>query len=883
MNRRVGIFLSAIVVFSLVSNQNFGATLADIPFKRAVKPLWGPRRALVMMVSHESLNPSGIGPAKMRELMDGTNELFGDLSNHTFSLESTIVPDPVLLPGNVGDYHLSKIKDLYAAANQVVLTKYGSEMDANRFDLLVYFFPTDTNSEPFGMGPWNSVFGLRYKPPCVNLGGGNSTTPIAIAHEIGHAMLLYAHAASMDPATGQVLRWAGDVYDLMGYGLNMSLIVPPHLGLIYRYYWGWTKEGDITPVIEPGTYQLDPDKALLFTTDKNHLLWLELITADLAYKGEAGGLLVRVDGANGGVYHATLDMTPATEFQADLHMKPGQSLVFEGRKITFVRSIPNGTPTPSAEITIEAAGSRIVPKLQPSATTGLAPLTVQFDTIIGGTGQPAKYEWDFSDGGTAEGPNVSHTFLQPGKYPVKLTVTDDQGAVSLASVVITVEPSRRLIPFYQQSDNSWTGVAVSNYSADAATVQFRLFNETGEVAAGPVPRILPPGQQFAQLGWEIFGLPSDAPAEGWIELQSANTDLASFFIFGGGTALDGSVEALHCGKAVHFTRVFQGAKTWRGRGASTYLGLVNASSQTAHVELTLRVPTGGAFGETQVLASAVRDIPPSGCLQESIEELFGNVTVTDGLVTAVTSDESLLGFGLIKVETLATGIGLSGITEQASAPVLFSGQLASGAGAVYTSLRLLNLADVPRRVFLSTISEDGTRLGEVKVLDLAAGGAFQQDLGTFFGFDPEALSVGSLRVDSDGPGIVGDIIFGSPDGQWAAAMPLQGVLARKALFSQVANIPDSFFTGMALHNPQGRTAEVAIKVWTADGTEIGSGDVVLAPGTRISNLLTELVPSSAGATGGYVTVESTEPVVLQQLYGDCGQTLMAAVPPTVIE
>ena len=595
-------------------------------------------------------------------------------------------------------------------------------------------------------------------------------------------------------------------------------------------------------------------------------------------------MLVRIDGANGGVYHATLDMTPATEFQADLHMSPGQSIVFEGRKITFVKSIANqGSPTPSAEIKIEASGPWIVPKIQTSAAQGLAPLTVDLNVFTEGTGHAAQYLWQFSDGSTAEGPAANHTFLQPGQFPVTVTVTDDQGAQSLAAVTITVEPSRRLIPFYQQSASSWTGVAVSNYSPDAADVQLRLFDPAGEAMAGPVTRSLAPGHQFAQLGWEIFGLPSDAPAEGWVEIRSANPQLGSFFIFGGGTALDGSVDALRWGKSVHFTRIFQGAKAWRGRAATTSLSLVNATSQAARVDLTLRVPAGGSFGETVVAAGAVRDLPAFGCLQESVEELFGNVPVTDGVVTAVTSGEaSLLGFALIKVEAPATAIGLSAINEQAPAPVLFSAQLASGA-AVYTSLRLLNLAAEPRRLWLTAVAEDGTRLGEVKLLDLAAGGTFQQELGTFFGFDSAALSVGSLRVDFDGTGIVGDVIFGTSDDQCAAAMPLQGALARKAVFSQVANIPDSFYTGMALHNPQGRTAQVAVTVWTADGEEAGTGSVALAPGARISKLLTELAPSSAGVVGGYVTMESTEPVVVQQVYGDYGQSLMAAVPPTVIE
>jgi plastocyanin len=38
-----------------------------------------------------------------------------------------------------------------------------------------------------------------------------------------------------------------------------------------------------------------------------------------------------------------------------------------------------------------------------------------------------NYEWDFMDGSTATGQNVSHTWDTPGQYLVQLFVTDDNG------------------------------------------------------------------------------------------------------------------------------------------------------------------------------------------------------------------------------------------------------------------------------------------------------------------------------------------------------------------------------------------------------------------------------------------------------------------------
>jgi hypothetical protein len=44
-----------------------------------------------------------------------------------------------------------------------------------------------------------------------------------------------------------------------------------------------------------------------------------------------------------------------------------------------------------------------------------------------GSGGIASYSWDFGDGGTASGPNPTHTFQAPGAFTVTLTLRDDGG------------------------------------------------------------------------------------------------------------------------------------------------------------------------------------------------------------------------------------------------------------------------------------------------------------------------------------------------------------------------------------------------------------------------------------------------------------------------
>ena len=339
------------------ARQTRGSDLESIACPRQVSPVSAIRRALVMMISHESLEAPAVDAVTMQGLMDQVRELFAAASGGRFELESVVLPEPVFLPGEYSDYSITRTQELSAVASQEVLKRNHGQWDPEAFDVLIYFYPTDTNTEPFGMS-WKTTSGSRYTPPVVNLGFGMRIRPETIAHEIGHAFFQFGHATSADPKTGEVIQSTGDPYDLMGYGLNQNLEAPPHMGFTYRYYWGWTSDEEITVVAEPGTARLDPGRALLVPTDKDSLLWLEIITAEQAYKEEAGGLLIRIDKTNQhNIYHRTVDLTPETDFQADMHLAPGQSIVVEGRRITYVESIENeNSGPPCAEIRIEGSG-----------------------------------------------------------------------------------------------------------------------------------------------------------------------------------------------------------------------------------------------------------------------------------------------------------------------------------------------------------------------------------------------------------------------------------------------------------------------------------------------------------------------------------------------
>ncbi len=77
--------------------------------------------------------------------------------------------------------------------------------------------------------------------------------------------------------------------------------------------------------------------------------------------------------------------------------------------------------------------------LSASPTTGVAPLASLFsgESSSDPEGDALTYAWDFGDGATAEGIDVSHTFTAAGSYTVALTVSDGE-LQDVAQETITV-------------------------------------------------------------------------------------------------------------------------------------------------------------------------------------------------------------------------------------------------------------------------------------------------------------------------------------------------------------------------------------------------------------------------------------------------------------
>lgn len=459
-------------------------------------------------------------------------------------------------------------------------------------------------------------------------------------------------------------------------------------------------------------------------------------------------------------------------------------------------------------------------------------------------------------------------------------------------------PNQLWFPFLMGDATSFTGFAVSNHGLLDAQLSFEALAGNGDLQdypKNPAQILLPSGQQLAKTASEIFGLAVSEPRSGWVRLESDRADLASFFQFGrvgedgNVEELDGAVAVRELSTVLYFTRVFDGPLAFPsfegGEDADETLYLANPNSKAVQVTLEIFDVAGIPQG------MQLRNLAAGGCLSETVSSLFHLGPIGDGFIRVTSNSLGIVGFETISLD--GTILGLNAVPASTGLK-LYSAQLAhgqSGDDRIFTSLKLINTTDGPISLVLTAIGDDGNVINVLSNLILGGRQTLQRDVGEIFNLGPATGDQvdGSIRVEATGPGILGDVIFGDPDaGRYAASLALQTQLFTRAIFSQVANLNvgnerQRFFTGLAFHNPQSQQAAITIRVFTEFGRETGSKVIQLAPGARFSDLLSNLIPETEGQVRGYIVVESTRPIVAQQLFGNYALDFLSAVPPTVLQ
>jgi len=478
-------------------------------------------------------------------------------------------------------------------------------------------------------------------------------------------------------------------------------------------------------------------------------------------------------------------------------------------------------------------------------------------------------------------PGVDYTFhVNTVTWAHSNNNNDLQSPDSDTASAVSGTLSRAFIPVWKQAPGYFTGVVVSNFGNTDFDLNLAAYDEAGALeplGKNPAENNVGAGLQMSRLGWEFFNGNGNHNDFSWIELGAENSNkMGSIFLYGVSDTqmLDGAEAQSSYAKRLYFTRPLDEG-FFQGWQPAFQMCLVNPTDEEVTVSCTLK----GSNGES----SKTHTIPSMGFLAGDSEDLTnpGHGIINGYMEIEVTEGAGVVGFSRIEFPGVRTALGMNAV-EPSAAKKMYSAQLAHGLNIV-TSLRLVNTAGVTRNVTLTAIGDDGSPLADPVQIAITSRRIYSADLGTLFGLEGgSVITTGSLVVESDGAGVIGDIIFAEGDTlEYAMSLPLQDKLFQEAVFNHIANLP-TVFTGFAFFNPGAETATVLIEAIGTNGQVVAEKTLILDPGERIARILTDpdIWPGFPTQSGGYIRIQSDQPIAGQQLFGDRALRYMAAIPPT---
>ncbi|MHA7277747.1 PKD domain-containing protein [Arthrobacter sp. Hz1] len=383
-----------------------------------------------------------------------------------------------------------------------------------------------------------------------------------------------------------------------------------------------------------------------------------------------------------------------------------------------------------------------------AGTTGVllnAPPTAAFTSVVSGLavavdgsgsadsdGTVAGYAWNFGDGTTGTGVNASHTYAAAGTYPVRLTVTDDDGATHSTTRDVTVAPppaNVAPVAAFTSTVNS-LGVAVDGSgSADSdGTVAGYAWNfgdgGTGTgvnashtyAAAGTYPVRLTVTDDEGATHSTTKDVTVTAPPVANVAPVAAFASVVS----GPAVAVDGSGSTDSDGTIAGYAWNFGDGGTGTGVNASHTYG----AAGTYPVRLTVTDDDGATHSTTRNVSVAS---PPAGA-GVLAADTFGR-TIASGFGTAEQGGAWTLG-GAASLFSVAAGVGSIRIGSAGSGPGAYLNSVSSassessvkfgvdkvGSGGgtfVYLVGRKVSTAEYRGKVWVSstgTVTLDATRV-----------------------------------------------------------------------------------------------------------------------------------------------------------------------------
>lgn len=410
------------------------------------------------------------------------------------------------------------------------------------------------------------------------------------------------------------------------------------------------------------------------------------------------------------------------------------------------------------------------------------------------------------------------------------------------------------------------GFALLQQSPLPGTLRLTAYGDTGKNLKSSVVLSLASRNQMARVVYEkeIFGS-GLGNVNGWLLVESDRPGLAGFFLLYNDslTLMDGTDVSDRICTQMILPEV---------RNAE--IALVNPGEDTAVVTMHLMSDQGVQIGKT---AYAIP--PPMGRTAGPLSIWFSTTDLSSAGYLKIGSNLPLAGsefFGTPDKSLTA----LNALDMTAGEKTLYAPQYVAG-GSVYTSsITLINLESTPTRLFLTFLGDDGRTLGQTAVRDLPGSARMVVSDASPMGIPASGTQVqGYLRIQSDRTRIDGFVTFGGLGNlHFQTALPLIYQSRSSMVFSQIAQ-NETFFTGLAVVNPNGEAVDTLVSLYDTDGTRIGVSSVSIPANGRISRLLKELVPGMPPMSRGYFRILSSRPVLGFGVFGTTDYSVLSAILP----
>jgi YVTN family beta-propeller protein len=423
------------------------------------------------------------------------------------------------------------------------------------------------------------------------------------------------------------------------------------------------------------------------------------------------------------------------------------------------------------------------------------------------------------------------------------------------------------------SQQTFTGIAVSNPSSLQASVTFAAFQADGTAFQNPRTVTIPAGGQYARQFSEIF--PITGTFNGWLQATSATPGLTGFFLNANLSITD-----------------VDGAGA--GVPSAEFILPITSEDEQARTELTLLNTNTGSAAATAVLYAtdgtviATKPLTLNGrsLVRQTMQPMFGAADLAAASHVRVQSDIPIVGHAVVAdfripdVALRRETIAVAG-QQAAAATAYVLPQFVTGRG--WTSyLSVVNGNGVAQEITLTAYKEDGTQWevpANPKQISLAGNASLKTTVGEFFEFPQAQFSAGWIEVRSSLGFVISNIGFGNVDAPSFAMVSAvdAGRATRLNVYSHIAE-GGGFFTGLTVVNPNREPATVEFFALRPDGTTIGRSTFTVGPNQRIGKLFRELLPSTFEQLGGWAFLRSSQPVVAAALFGSTNGLALANVP-----